>query len=473
MRRWEALKNSSWMSPSFTCTISRATPLTLRIDGLNLAQESASSHQSAPAAGKEGNGRHRSQPAPRQPVRTISSSTSSCSGTAHSTRVEDAGTGTSALSETSARDLVSLTRSAKFCTFPACSCPNGSAFGAAPSTRSACTGVPASADSRARNERRVLRQAVVASPPASPLLFTASSPNPSLRARALLHRGGWRRQLPVAVARGPSAAGDGREGSAGFNTVREKAAAMPQLGEDGSTSTSHAMLEAATARRLACAGHRCWCCHAPMEGHCKGSTWPRGVALSLPRARSSFERLALAWFPPQTHTKRNAAQVEDGGKEGDVGQGRGVLPDDALELCAECLVKRKFHSPHREQSVVSLSSVLIVLDLSSCCDWHDSWRRASRKRAPRKRHRPRRLRPGAAGVSRLRPANPEGHSRQERPNSKESSKALVSAAAHGPWPSPPHPNTSQVSPCPSTPTSPEKAALRCARMEVPRSCPCW
>ena len=254
--------------------------------------------------------------------------------------------GTSALSETSARDLASLTRSAKFCTFPACSCPNGSAFGAAPSTRSACTGVPASADSRARNERRVLRQAVVASPPASPLLFTASSPNPSIRARALLHRGGWRRQLPVAVARGPSAAGDGREGSAGFNTVREKAAAMPQLGEDGSTSTSHAMLEAATARRLACAGHRCWCAHAPMEGHCKGSTWPRGVALSPPREEQEPHNSFLPCSRHKKNTERiNAAEVEDGGKEGDDGQGRGVLPDDVLELCAECLVKRKFHSP--------------------------------------------------------------------------------------------------------------------------------
>ena len=201
---------------------------------------------------------------------------------------------------------------------------------------------------------------------------------------------------------------------------------------------------------------------------CRGRSGSRSAPLC-----TAFIGPLKAWFPPQILIQQHAAQVEDGGKECDVGQGRGVLPDDALELCAECLVKRKFHSPHREQSVVSLSSVLIVLDLSSCCDWHDSWRRASRKRAPRKRHRPRRLRPGAAGVSRLRPANPEGHSRQERPNSKESSKALVSAAAHGPWPSPPHPNTSQVSPCPSTPTSPEKAALRCARMKVPRSCPCW
>ena len=163
-----------------------------------------------------------------------------------------------------------------------------------------------------------------------------------------------------------------------------------------------------------------------------------------------------------------------------------MLPDDALELRAERLEKRKCHSPHRVHGAgcgtcVSLGalrralggSVLIVLHLCSCCAEHDSWRRASRKRAPRKRHRPRHLRPGAGDVSRLRPANPEGHSRQERPNSKESSKAQVSAAARGPWPSPPHPNTSQVSPCPSTPTSPGKVALRCARMKVPRSCPCW
>ena len=65
-----------------------------------------SSHQPPPTSKKDGKGRQRSQPAPPQPVLTISSSTSSCSGTAHSTRVEDARTGTSALSDTSALQTI-------------------------------------------------------------------------------------------------------------------------------------------------------------------------------------------------------------------------------------------------------------------------------------------------------------------------------------------------------------------------------